>query len=611
MNRRRLEAETTTAGGASHRTGRLKKGQPGGRHNRALRALTCVAFRACPNKWVRVPVTYATGKDLSASGLDAHQNRPGPKCPDLRANNTNPPWGSEAPSTARVLRLTILCLLVAATPIRAEAPQITRITPTGAQLGATTELKLTGKPNGELKAWSDCEELTFEFSKKFDSVKVTASKDAIPGQWWLRFYNDDGTSQLLKLFVSGLPEVVEAEPNDTPKKPQLLTGSSVVTGVLAKSGDADIYVIALKKDQTFIAQMNAHRMGSPMDGVLQLLDERGTVLTQNDEGLGFDPQIVFDIPRDGTYMVRTFAFPAAPNSTIRFAGASTYVYRLKLTTGPVISHTLPMLASSEKPSEVKLFGWNLTANSATTFETWNQQTRRVRTGSASLELPLSTGVCETEPERLLDAPISVSGTIAQRGETDTIRFKARKSRVELHVTALSAYSKLDPVVAVKTKAGKLIKEFDDISRTNRDIKASFNLSADGEYIAEIRDRFGHSGPRHTYGLRLGKPAPAFAATVTTDSFTTSAGKPLEIPITIDRSHGFAEPIEFRLIGAPDGVSGEPVTSEPKGATAKAVKLLVKASGKGAGPFRIQAVTGSNKAFVASPVGVADLWVTAK
>ena len=53
-------------------------------------------------------------------------------------------------------------------------------------------------------------------------------------------------------------------------------------------------------------------IGSPMDAVLQIVDARGTVMSQNDDDLRLDPRVTFTAPDDGTWFVRTFAFPAAP-----------------------------------------------------------------------------------------------------------------------------------------------------------------------------------------------------------------------------------------------------------------------------------------------------------
>ncbi|MFK7820625.1 MAG: PPC domain-containing protein, partial [Planctomycetaceae bacterium] len=179
-----------------------------------------------------------------------------------------------------------------------EYPKIDRIFPLGAQRGVTTEVKITGKPGGALSGWCDREGVSFAFSEKSDKVKISIAKDALPGRCLIRFYNNDGASKLLPFVIGTLPEANETEPNERVRDAQVLPGDAVVNGVLSRNGDVDIYSVSLKKGQTFVATMNARRLGSPMDGVLQILDSRGVVLNQNDEGLGFDPQIVFEVPRD-------------------------------------------------------------------------------------------------------------------------------------------------------------------------------------------------------------------------------------------------------------------------------------------------------------------------
>ncbi len=85
--------------------------------------------------------------------------------------------------------------------------------------------------------------------------------------------------------------------------------------------------MALRAGQTLVASVAAHgTLGSPMDAVLQICSSDGFVLRQNDDFHGLDPQLVFDAPRDGKYVIRIFAFPASPNSSISFSGKPSYVY---------------------------------------------------------------------------------------------------------------------------------------------------------------------------------------------------------------------------------------------------------------------------------------------
>ena len=88
---------------------------------------------------------------------------------------------------------------------------------------------------------------------------------------------------------------------------------------------------------------------SPMDAVLQIASAEGFLLAQADDSPGLDPRLVFTAPEAGDYFVRIFAFPETPNSSIRYAGGNDYLYRLTLTTGPYLHHTLPLAFKPGSP----------------------------------------------------------------------------------------------------------------------------------------------------------------------------------------------------------------------------------------------------------------------
>ena len=73
----------------------------------------------------------------------------------------------------------------------------------------------------------------------------------------------------------------------------------------------------------------------------------GFVLAQNDDARHIDPMVdFFSTEREATYTVRIFAFPLTPNSTIGFAGAANFVYRLTSDDpGPYLDHALPAAGS--------------------------------------------------------------------------------------------------------------------------------------------------------------------------------------------------------------------------------------------------------------------------
>ena len=136
-------------------------------------------------------------------------------------------------------------------------------------------------------------------------------------------------------MVGKLPEIIEKESNDTPTTAQTIDDgdSCLINGRLKENNDTDSYSMHVDAGRTLVASLVGNTiLGSPMDSVLQIVSPEGFVLAQNHDDRGLDPQIVHEIPKTGRYQVRVFAFPSTPNSSIRFAGAAQYVYRLTMTT---------------------------------------------------------------------------------------------------------------------------------------------------------------------------------------------------------------------------------------------------------------------------------------
>src|SRR5690606_10233364 len=208
------------------------------------------------------------------------------------------------------------------------------------------------------QGWSSLEGVTFEFPEKGETFKLVLPENAEPGLGWIRIFNAEGTSSLLPIQIGLLPEISETEPNNTVSDAGPIESLPVtVNGVLHRGGEVDTFSVSLKKDETLVASLAAHEvLGSPVDAVLQLLTSDGYVAEQNHDHHGEDPQIVFTAPADATYLVRVFAFPAEPDSSIAFFGGESSVYRLTLTTGGFISHVLPPHGDVKQPAAI---GWNL------------------------------------------------------------------------------------------------------------------------------------------------------------------------------------------------------------------------------------------------------------
>jgi hypothetical protein len=212
-----------------------------------------------------------------------------------------------------------------------------------------------------VKVWAQGGGVDARSEKEKGKLSVTVAADAAPGLRWLRLYDEEGATALRPFVIGTLPEIVEVEPNDGPGSPHRLSaGSTTVNGRLSKAGDVDGFAVNLNRGQTLVASLDAARhLGSPMDAVLQVVSTDGFVLSQNDDDIGRDPRIVFEAPATGSYIVRLFAFPATPDSSIRFAGGSAYVYRLTLTTGGYLDYAFPLAIDRGGSQTVEAIGWNI------------------------------------------------------------------------------------------------------------------------------------------------------------------------------------------------------------------------------------------------------------
>jgi hypothetical protein len=163
-------------------------------------------------------------------------------------------------------------------------------------------------------------------------------------------------------------------------------------------------------------------------------------------------------------------------------------------------------------------------------------------------------------------------------------------------------------VKVTNATGAIVSQSQAAGRAlATDAELALTVPADGAYQLEVSDLYEDSGPRHLYRLRALVAEPDFALSVAADQFALTAGKTLDIPVTIQRQHGFADKVELTIEGLPKGVQAEVVT-------ATTLRLTAEAKVKAAGPVRIVGRSRDQsreaRANVADfGVSVGHLWLT--
>ena len=135
-------------------------------------------------------------------------------------------------------------------------------------------------------------------------VEVLADAPTGPRSVVLEFPNQ--TMETLRLFVeTPAPEIDEREPNNSLLAPQALpmNGASV-KGKLDGDG-ADVFQFHSARGQRWRIELFAHRIGSPLEGVVRVRDPRGARLRAVVDR-GRDCGLDFVAPEDGNYLIEVF-----------------------------------------------------------------------------------------------------------------------------------------------------------------------------------------------------------------------------------------------------------------------------------------------------------------
>jgi len=441
----------------------------------------------------------------------------------------------------------------------AAAPNVTYLFPAGAGRGSTAEVTATGTFDvWPTKVWVSGNGVSAVAGRTKGTLSVTVDKAAEPGVYFLRCHDEQGGGNLRPFIVGTLPELNETEPNDDAKQPQKIERSSVVNGRLQKNGDVDCFALSLKKGQTLVASLRANQiLKSPMDAVLQVVSADGFVLDQNHDYLGLDPQVVYEIPKDGTYNVRVFAFPAMPDSGIRFAGGEDYIYRLTLTSGGFVDHVLPLATQRDKSDTVTLTGWNIPVDLARVkVEKENVfHPQFANTGRVRLEPHATFDATAKQPDSLI-VPFTVTGRIDKPRSANTFTFAAKKGQsLFVEVESATLGFPLVPVLRVLDSAGKQLARAEP-AQLYKDVSLTFNPTADGNYRVEVRDQNGDGSARHVYRLRVVRPEPDFTLKLTTDRFVLPANQPVTLTPVATKLNGFNQDITLTVENLPQGIAAK-------------------------------------------------------
>ncbi|MBI3416743.1 MAG: PPC domain-containing protein [Verrucomicrobia bacterium] len=486
----------------------------------------------------------------------------------------------------------------------AAGPSLDHFFPVALQLGTTNAVTAIGKFDPwPVKVWVDAPGIEFRAETNAGNFSITIAPDAPIGPHLVRVFNEQGASGPRFLLVTREPQFAEQEPNDDFSKPQIIENFPVwINGRLEKSGDVDCFAVKLNAGQTIIAALEAYTLASPLDAVLRLVDARGVEVAFNhDDGRTLDPFLAWTAKQAGIYVLQVFGFAYPADSTVAFTGNSKCVYRLHLSHGPWLRHTLPL--GVQRGMKIKLHGvgWNFGSNSEPSFEFDGSslpsdcEQTKVRFPGFDNEVVALVGdgveLEEQEPNdslaeaNALKVPGAVTGSIGRVGDEDRFRFVAKKGErlwFQIHSSRLGF--PLDAWLKIEDAGGKSLARSDENSMADPELE--WTAPEDGSFVTAVGSVLHRGGFDHRYRLSVTRTIAGIKAVVAADAFVLEAGKTNEIKVTVTRQFGFAAKLQASAKDLPVGISVAPVDAPEKNGDVT-LKLVANADAKPfSGPFEI-------------------------
>jgi hypothetical protein len=185
-------------------------------------------------------------------------------------------------------------------------------------------------------------ELIGSFCEQLGKMTLSAAADEKAGWRDMRFNTKHGLLNPLPILTSEHPQRLAPGDNQSVAKAMKLTLPVGVSGRLLKDDEAHYYAFDARKDAYYLFEIESHRRGLPLDGVLEVFDANGKkvegaladdkTMPGDDMPYHKDPQLYFKAPANGRFVVcvrdlhgrggPTFAYhlraePAAPDFEIK------------------------------------------------------------------------------------------------------------------------------------------------------------------------------------------------------------------------------------------------------------------------------------------------------
>jgi hypothetical protein len=466
------------------------------------------------------------------------------------------------------------------------APQISSVTPRGLRSGATTTLTIDGTdllpgPRLVLPGLAIASQAVKPGTTANRVVlDVTLADDVPPGLYQVRVATASGISNAVTVGIDDLPQV--------PVAPDVVGLPVALHGTLA--GGATVRTtFPGRKGQRLVVDIEARRLGSAIDPLIELYDPRHVQLAwaQGTATFTGDARLQAVLPADGRYTVEL-------HDALYQAGAPGQ-FRLKLGDLHYADLTLPLGVQRGTPASLELIG-TVPPGTRVALDpaaAWGDlpaplPRRHGFTGAAPRVFVSDfPEVVEAEQPagqlQEVTVPAIINGRLGKPREEDRYRLRVQPGMsLRFDVVAHRVGSPLDGVLVLRKEAGGQLAANDDRPNT---VDPGFDFTVpDGvtSVVVALTDLLGRGGPNFVYRLAITPTGrPDFSLTLFEDRFHVASPGTAFIRVRANRA-GYSGRIKLSVPGLPAGVTvaGDEI---PAGATDT---LLALAAPAGVSPAQV-------------------------
>ncbi len=392
---------------------------------------------------------------------------------------------------------------------------------------------------------------------------VEIAADAPLGMTLWRLSCARGGTGARPFIVGDLPEFIETEPNSLPGDAERVEMPVTINGQIAGESDLDYFRFEAKAGDVVRVDVAAARLGSALDPLVQVIGPDGLRVAADDLRIGADPVLAFRAATSGEHRLLI--------SNVTFRGGPSFVYRVTLSTAPLVRFAFPSGGQAGTTRAIDFFtltgeGMPRILRDNVTFRATVGEFFAPPAPAGANALPLVVGdlpesleaanndARETAAE--LAWPAVVNGQFETLGDEDWFRIACRKDvPLTIECSPQPRWSPSLPIVAVTDANGGVLASASSVQTARGTTRIEWHAPADGTFFLRLRDlqQGIRGGPEFIYRLTVREAVPDIALSLKSDVINVMQGARVDVDVVVDRRGGFAGPVELIVEGLPEGV----------------------------------------------------------